>query len=121
MLEEDWLRPGATIIASGSDQPTKNELPPSVMAKAKFVTDITGQCSRVGELRSAIEAGLMTADDVHAEIGQIINGEKPGRVGNELIVCELTGTGAQDAAIGSYVMKALDGVVPGAMPPVFDA
>ena len=27
----------------------------------------------------------------------------------------------QDAAIGSYVMKALDGVVPGAMPPVFDA
>ena len=121
VLEEEWLRPHATIIASGSDQPTKNELPPSVMAKAKFVTDITGQCSRVGELRSAIEAGLMTADDVHAEIGQIINGEKPGRVGNELIVCDLTGTGAQDAAIGSYVMKALDGVVPGAMPPVFDA
>jgi ornithine cyclodeaminase/alanine dehydrogenase-like protein (mu-crystallin family) len=50
----------------------------------------------------------MTADDVHAEIGQIINGEKPGRIGNELIVCDLTGTGAQDAAIGSYVMKVLN-------------
>jgi ornithine cyclodeaminase/alanine dehydrogenase-like protein (mu-crystallin family) len=108
VLEEDWLRPHATIVASGTDQPTKNELPPSVMSKAKFVTDITAQCSRVGELRSAIAAGVMTADDVHAEIGQIINGEKPGRTGSELIVCDLTGTGAQDAAIGSHVLKVLD-------------
>ena len=121
VLEEDWLRPHVTIIASGSDQPTKNELPPSVMSKAKFVTDITAQCSRVGELRSAIKAGVMTADDVHAEIGQIISGEKPGRIGNELIVCDLTGTGAQDAAIGSYAMKVLDGVVPGGSPPLLVA
>jgi ornithine cyclodeaminase/alanine dehydrogenase-like protein (mu-crystallin family) len=38
----------------------------------------------------------------------VINGSKKGRTGKELIVCDLTGTGAQDAAIGSYVMKVLD-------------
>jgi ornithine carbamoyltransferase len=34
VLEEKWLRPHALIIASGSDQPTKNELPPAVLKKA---------------------------------------------------------------------------------------
>ena len=108
VLEEDWLRPHATIIASGSDQPTKNEIPPAVMQKAQVVTDITAQCLRVGELRSAVEAGVMKETDVHAELGEVINGSKKGRSGEELIVCDLTGTGAQDAAIGSYVMKVLD-------------
>ena len=107
VLEEEWLRPHALIVASGSDQPTKNEIPPSVLRNAKVVTDITAQCARVGELRSAIEAGVMTEEDVHAEIGEIISGAVPGRVGDERIVMDLTGTRAQDAAIGSYVMDVL--------------
>ena len=108
VLEESWLRPHALIVCSGSDQPTKNEIPPNVLKKAKVVTDITAQCARVGEVRSAIAAGVMTADDVHAELGQIVSGKVKGRKGKELIVCDLTGTGAQDAAIGSYVMDVLD-------------
>ena len=108
VLEQKWLRPHALIIASGSDQPTKNEIPPAVLKKAKVVTDITAQCSRVGELRSAIAAGVMKETDVHAELGEIIAGKVPGRTGKEMIVCDLTGTGAQDAAIGSYVMDVLE-------------
>ena len=108
VLDLKWLKPHALIIASGSDQPTKNEIPPAVMKKARVVTDITAQCLRVGELRSAVEAGVMKETDVHAQLGEVINGSKKGRTGKELIVCDLTGTGAQDAAIGSYVMKVLD-------------
>eukprot|EP00982_Pelagococcus_subviridis_P001669 13310-Pelagococcus_subviridis.AAC.5 len=107
VLDLAWLKPHATIIASGSDQPTKNEIPPEVMKKAKVITDITAQCVRVGEVRSAVAAGVMKESDVHAELGEIINGSKKGRQGKELIVCDLTGTGAQDAAIGSYVMNRL--------------
>ena len=108
VLDLKWLKPHALIVASGSDQPTKNEIPPAVMKKARVVTDITAQCLRVGELRSAVEAGVMKETDVHAQLGEVINGTKKGRTGKELIVCDLTGTGAQDAAIGSYVMKVLD-------------
>lgn len=107
VLELDWLKPHATIIASGSDQPTKNEIPAEVMKASKFVTDLTRQCSRVGELRSALKAGVMTEDDVHAEIGEVINGTKPGREGDELICVDLTGTGAQDAAIGQVAWEKL--------------
>lgn len=108
VLEQAWLKPHATVIASGSDQPTKNELPPSLLKNAsKYVTDLTRQCMQVGELRSAIAAGIMTVDDVYAELGEVVNGTKNAREGDELIVVDLTGTGAQDAAIGQVAMELL--------------
>eukprot|EP01040_Poterioochromonas_malhamensis_P004240 gene4240-4542_t len=100
VLEYKWLKPHATIIASGSDQATKNELPAEVMAKSKFVCDLVRQCSKVGELRTGLQSGLMKESDVYAELGEVVNGTKKGREGNELVVVDLTGTGAQDAAIG---------------------
>lgn len=106
VLERDWLQPGTTIIASGSDQPTKNEIPYEVLRASKYISDLTKQTSRVGELRSAIEAGVMTEEDVYCELGELVNG-KPGREGDELIVVDLTGTGAQDAAIGQVAWDKL--------------
>ena len=47
----------------------------------------------------------MTEADVYAEIGEVCNGSKPGRKGDELIVVDLTGTGAQDAAIGQVAWE----------------
>ena len=100
VLEKEWLTvPGTTIIASGSDQPTKQEIPNDVLQSSKYIADLINQTSKVGELRGPIQAGVMTTDDVYCELGELVNG-KPGREGDELIVVDLTGTGAQDAAIG---------------------
>lgn len=108
VLEKDWLKPeGVTIIASGSDQPTKQEIPNDVLAASKYISDLTKQTSKVGELRGPLQAGVMTEDDVHAELGELVNGTKPGREGNEIIVVDLTGTGAQDAAIGQVAWDKL--------------
>ena len=108
VLERDWLKPtGVTIIASGSDQPTKQEIPNDVLKNSKYVADLVKQTSKVGELRAAIQAGEMTQDDVYAELGEIVNGTKKGREGNEIIVVDLTGTGAQDAAIGQVAWDKL--------------
>mmetsp|Transcript_9147 Transcript_9147/g.13275 ORF Transcript_9147/g.13275 Transcript_9147/m.13275 type:complete len:359 (+) Transcript_9147:51-1127(+) len=108
VLKLEWLNEkGVTIIASGSDQPTKQEIPVDVMKASKYVSDLTKQTSKVGELRSAIKAGVMTEDDVYAELGEIVNGTKKGREGNEIIVVDLTGTGAQDAAIGQVAWDKL--------------
>lgn len=108
VLEKDWLKDtGVTIIASGSDQPTKQEIPNDVLKASKYISDLTKQTSKVGELRGPIQAGIMTEDDVYAELGEIVNGDKPGREGNEIIVVDLTGTGAQDAAIGQVAWDKL--------------
>mmetsp|Transcript_24557 Transcript_24557/g.36624 ORF Transcript_24557/g.36624 Transcript_24557/m.36624 type:complete len:359 (-) Transcript_24557:143-1219(-) len=108
VLEKDWLNPkGVTIIASGSDQPTKQEIPNDVLKASKYISDLTKQTSKVGELRGPIQAGVMTVNDVYAELGEIVNGDKPGREGDEIIVVDLTGTGAQDAAIGQVAWDKL--------------
>lgn len=107
VLELGWLQPGTTIIASGSDQPTKQEIPNDVLKASKYVADLVKQTSKVGELRGALQAGAMKESDVYCELGDLVNGTKPGRQGDELIVVDLTGTGAQDAAIGQVAWDKL--------------
>ena len=81
-------------------QPTQQEIPTDIPKASKYVSDLTKQTSKVGELRSAIADGSMTEADVYAEIGEVCNGSKPGREGKELIVVDLTGTGAHEAGFG---------------------
>ncbi|HKJ02081.1 MAG TPA: hypothetical protein VJ997_06485 [Longimicrobiales bacterium] len=100
LVTGNMLRPGVTVIAVGSDGPDKRELASDVLGRAhKIVTDRTDQCLRLGELHHAVEAGVVSAERVHAELGEIQAGLRPGREGDETIVCDLTGVGAQDAAI----------------------
>jgi ornithine cyclodeaminase len=106
LVESAWLAPGVTILAVGSDGPDKQELTPSVLGEAdKVVADRLKQCLELGEIHHAVGAGVLRAEQVYAELGEILIGEKPGREGNERIVCDLTGVGAQDAAIAEIAWE----------------
>ena len=99
------LRPGLFIAAVGADNPHKQELDPTILAAGTLVCDSTRQCADFGELRHAIAAGVMTAERVHAELSQIIAGQRPGRTTRqEITIYDSTGTATQDvaAAIVAY-------------------
>ncbi|HOW86712.1 MAG TPA: ornithine cyclodeaminase family protein [Candidatus Aminicenantes bacterium] len=99
LLAKGDIRPGTTVAAVGADSPDKQELEARVLAGAKVVVDILDQCAAAGELHHAIAEGMMSRTDVHAEIGDIIAGLKPGRESDaETIVYDATGTALQDAA-----------------------
>jgi ornithine cyclodeaminase len=69
-----------------------------------FVCDSVAQSSRLGELRGALAAGFDQQNAV--ELGAVITGERTGRTDNEQItICDLTGTGAQDTAIASLAVE----------------
>lgn len=105
MLE--WVEPGTHYTAMGSDNPHKQELDASLLAAAgKLVVDSREMCAVNGELHHALDAGLMTVDDVHAELGEVAAGLRPGRTSEEEItVCDLTGLGIQDTAVADFVMR----------------
>jgi ornithine cyclodeaminase/alanine dehydrogenase-like protein (mu-crystallin family) len=42
------------------------------------------------------------------ELGAVLIGQRPGRQGDELIVCDLTGVGAQDAAMAGAALRRLE-------------
>ena len=107
VLKAAWLHPGLHITAMGSDQAGKNEIEPSALVRADlYVVDRVAQCELLGELRSVIQARLWSGA-TPPELGEIVSGSRPGRRSEEQItICDLTGTGAQDTAIATFAVRA---------------
>lgn len=102
LVHGEWLLPRATVIAVGSDGPGKRELADDVLLRAdRVIADSVAQSRRLGELQ------YLPHLPVHGELGQVLTGAVPGREGDELIVCDLTGVGAQDAAIAEAAFDAV--------------
>lgn len=109
LVRGEWLRPGQHVTALGSDSPGKQELEADCLARADLVVvDRLTQCAAFGELRHAIDAGLLRPDRVHAELGEIVAAIKQGRTTpNQITVADLTGVGFQDTAIASAALQCL--------------
>ncbi|MCI0433851.1 MAG: ornithine cyclodeaminase family protein [Gemmatimonadetes bacterium] len=105
-VQEADVRPGAFVAGVGADNEEKSELAPDLLASATVVTDVLEQCATIGDLHHALEAGVMTSSDVHAELGEIVAGRKPGRRSDdEIIVFDSTGVAFQDAASAARVYE----------------
>jgi alanine dehydrogenase len=99
LLTRQDVPPGLFLAAVGADHPEKQELDSALMAACKVVADLVEQCATIGELHHAIAAGTMQPSDVHAELGEIVAGRKPGRTSSEeTIIFDSTGMALQDVA-----------------------
>jgi len=111
IVEAEWIRPGIHINAIGADAPGKEELDPEVLKRAsKIVVDDWVQASHSGEINVPLSKGIISKEDVYAELGEIVAGMKPGRErDDEITVFDSTGLAIQDIATASIVYrKALD-------------
>jgi len=98
-LTRDLVPAGAFVAAVGADSPEKSELAPELMAEATIVVDILAQAATMGDLHHALAAGRVALADVHAELGDLVIGRKPGRTSpEEITVFDSTGTAILDAA-----------------------
>jgi len=105
-LGKDLIAAGTFIAAVGADNEDKQELDPRLLASSTVVTDIREQCAEIGDLHHAIREGMMRLTDVHAELGEIVAGRKPGRTSHEqIIVFDSTGTALQDVAAAAVVYE----------------
>ena len=104
VVRSDWIAPGTHVTAVGADMPDKLELEPALLGRATVVADRLSQCVTQGEIHHAIAAGVMRREDVHAELGEVLDGRKSGRTrSDEITVADLTGIGALDAAVANLV------------------
>ena len=93
------VSPGAFVAGVGADNEAKRELDPSLLARATVVADLREQCARMGDLHHALAAGALDLTGVHAELGEVVAGRRPGRTSeDEVIVFDSTGLAIQDAA-----------------------
>ena len=107
LIQADYLHPGLHITATGSDASEKCELDPAILELADmFVVDRIQQSQERGEMRLAIEQGVLVSDFKAIELGDICSSKVTGRTSeNQITICDLTGTGVQDTAISNYVQQ----------------
>jgi len=105
-LKEDFVTPGTFIAAVGADNPEKQELEPALLSRNKVVVDVLEQCSSIGELHHALDAGVITIEEVYGELGEVIAGVKPGRTSSdEIIIFDSTGMALQDVVTAAAVYE----------------
>ena len=106
ILRAGDVRAGTFVAGVGADNPDKQELDPVLLARSAVVVDILDQAVTSGDLHHAIAAGVMTRDQVRAELGEVVAGRKRGRLhDDEIIVFDSTGTALQDVAAAAAVYE----------------
>ncbi|HAT38131.1 MAG TPA: ornithine cyclodeaminase family protein, partial [Gemmatimonadetes bacterium] len=92
VLRADHVQPGTHITAMGSDDDGKQELGVDLLGQAdRIVADSVSQCRQYGECVHAINAGVISLDDI-AELGAVVSGSTDGRTSDDQItIADLTG------------------------------
>jgi alanine dehydrogenase len=95
------------INAMGADAAGKHELAGEILQDALIVIDDYDQCVHSGEINVPWSAGLLSDDDIHAELGTIVTGTTPGRTAETgITVFDSTGLAIQDVAAAHVVYEA---------------
>jgi alanine dehydrogenase len=105
-LTPDLVRPGTFIAAVGADNSDKSEIDPGLYAKSLVVVDSLEQCADIGDLHHALKAGAVTPGHVHATLGEVVAGARPGRTNdNAITLFDSTGMGLQDVAAAVAIYR----------------
>ena len=102
-LTRAMVRDGAHITAVGADEPAKGEVDAELIRSSLFVCDDRDLAAGMG----AVAGAGLGPDAIHAELGEIIAGVKPGRTSAEQItIFGTVGLAFQDLAAAWQVYGA---------------
>jgi ornithine cyclodeaminase len=106
LLKTEWIKPGALVIPYGTMSAVELSLT-DIMDKV--VVDDWGQCRKgqpYGALRRHVDSDKLNERNLHAELGQIVAGLKPGRQSDrETILFWHRGLSLSDIALGHAMLE----------------
>lgn len=104
LFRTEWVKKGALVIPYGTMSAVELNLT-DIMNKV--VMDDWGQAHGIfGALRAHVDSGKLTAETLHAELGQIVAGLKPGRERiDETILFWHRGLSLSDIALGHAMLE----------------
>lgn len=106
LVEAAWVQPGTHIVAIGTDTYGKQEVEPEIFRGAKIVNDSISQCIEKGETWHPLNQNIICREDIHAELGEILLGTKPGReTEDEITIFDSTGMAIQDNTTAAKIYR----------------
>ena len=106
VVKASWIKEGTHINAIGADAVGKEELDPELLLRSKIVVDDMVQALHSGEVNVPLSKHYISENDIHAQLGEVIVGFKPGRTSEEEItIFDSTGLAIQDVATAHMVYE----------------
>lgn len=104
LLRTEWIKPGALVVPYGTMSAVELNL---TDIADKIVMDDWGQAhGKFGSLRAHVDSGRLNEGNLHAELGEIVAGVKPGRESQaETILFWHRGLSLSDIALGHAMLK----------------
>jgi alanine dehydrogenase len=100
VFDGDDLADGAHVTAMGQYHPEKREVDAATVARATYVPDLRARVTQdAGSFIAALDEGAIEEDHVHAELGEVVASEAPGRRSrSEVTMFDSGGTGIETIA-----------------------
>ena len=107
LVEGAWLEDGVHVSGIGANARTKRELEATCFKRARVVADSREHVlEESGDLRAAVESGVVNPDVVYAELGELAAGLKEGRSNpKEITIFKSVGIAVQDMAVAAFVFE----------------
>ncbi|WP_094228904.1 alanine dehydrogenase [Methanolobus psychrotolerans] len=106
VVRSEWICEGTHINAIGADAMGKQELDSTLLKRSRIIVDDMAQASHSGEINIPLSTGVISQSDIHAELGEVVAGTKPGRQSDEEVtIFDSTGLAVQDLVTANVVYK----------------
>jgi ornithine cyclodeaminase len=112
VVRREWLRPGTHVNSVGYNTAGRGEIDSDTVRDALIAVEsrqhaLAAPPAGAPELLRAIEDGVITADHVQLELGELVAGTKPGRSDDtQLTLYKSVGVAVEDAATAALVLRA---------------
>lgn len=107
IVRREWIAPGAHLNLVGSSTPKTREVDSETLASVSlFVDRRESTLNEAGDYLFAARDGLIGPDHIRAEIGEVLKGDKPGRISPEEITCfKSLGIAIEDLFAAEYLFR----------------
>lgn len=106
IIEREMVGEHTHINAMGADAEGKHEHADQILLDATLVIDDYAQTTHSGEINVPWSEGVLIDDDIDAQIGEIVVGEREGRTSDTgITVFDSTGLAIQDVATAHVVYE----------------
>jgi alanine dehydrogenase len=106
IVKAHWIKKGTHINAIGADAIGKEELDPELLIRSKIIVDDMVQALHSGEVNVPLSKHYISENDIHAQLGEVITGLKPGRTSeDEITIFDSTGLAIEDVASAHLVYE----------------
>jgi ornithine cyclodeaminase len=106
VIHREWLKPGTHVNAVGASRPTAWEIDPRIYADASVFCDRRESLNvEAGDYLQAVANGFVRGLDAIGELGELIVGDRVGRISREQItVFRSLGLAMEDLVAAEFVV-----------------